>query len=234
MPCEKWSDVMAFHNRLFAGYNQFFFPEEYEDHNQCRWIPLNIYERHPSVNMNNASAHHYVNTEGWTRGPWCYVKLGDECQRINRDNETVNCTSLWAGNFSSPYEPRPCFAPCDYRHIAERTTPDKSETPLKEERHLSNFNEKLIEHLNDELFSSVSWGDMSYYSYLPSKQQLSASFIARRHYLLTTCVSILVFILLLFFGTYAWRRMRARQRKQRTRAEDDAVRTAIETESVPQ
>lgn len=51
-----------------------FFPDEYGDHNHCRQIFLNNYERDPQ--LNNASSHHYVQLpNSWQLGPWCYVNV---------------------------------------------------------------------------------------------------------------------------------------------------------------
>lgn len=50
-----------------------FFPEEQVWHNQCRTIRLNNYQRVPRYS--NASAHVFVDFDGWSTGPWCYVMV---------------------------------------------------------------------------------------------------------------------------------------------------------------
>ncbi|KAI1722369.1 hypothetical protein Ddc_06524 [Ditylenchus destructor] len=98
-PCENWAVVMDYHKKLFHGFNQYFFADEYGQHSYCRQIKLDAYRRHP--NTSKASAHHYVHTDGWKHGPWCYVKMGKN-----------NPTTLWNEQFESMYKPVPCFSQC--------------------------------------------------------------------------------------------------------------------------
>uniref|UniRef100_A0A915CVW7 Kringle domain-containing protein n=1 Tax=Ditylenchus dipsaci TaxID=166011 RepID=A0A915CVW7_9BILA len=97
--CENWKEVMKAHDQIFKGYNQFFFPDEYENNSNCRVIKLDKYERIPAEN--NASAHHYVHTDGWQNGPWCYVK-----------NSGAQETKLWNDRFKTPFSILPCFSLC--------------------------------------------------------------------------------------------------------------------------
>ena len=67
--------------------------------------------------MNNASAHHYVQTNGWQGGPWCYV-------RVQKD-KGEQMVELWNGRHKSEFMPRQCFPVCEEVKKSKEGTRDK-------------------------------------------------------------------------------------------------------------
>lgn len=149
-----------------------YFPVEYEEHSQCRTILLDQYERDPEVN--NASAHSFVNLDNWDRGPWCYVKViniwtpnNNILLLQNLPNETD--VKLWFGQFNSSYRPWPCFDRCAEQVDTTKTTRELPQIDLVSVSSLEkptatspvstggyyggyHYNYDLIENLTDRFF----------------------------------------------------------------------------------
>ncbi|KAI6181559.1 hypothetical protein M3Y98_00842000 [Aphelenchoides besseyi] len=200
--CARWSEVRA-------GMEDFFFPTEYETHSQCRTVLLDQYERNSDIN--NASAHSFIDTEGWKNGPWCYVKVPESKSR----------TSLWFGRFTSNYEPFRCFEFCADQIDPTTSVPESTSHPSSEVPFRYTYQVGLLDHLTDRFFNSFELDDVSYYT---SKHfsKLSIGFEIRRHYIFFLLVTLLFLGIGVMVGSWLWRKFRSNKK------EEPMMETAIE------
>ncbi|KAI6198038.1 hypothetical protein M3Y94_01297800 [Aphelenchoides besseyi] len=178
-----------------------FFPTEYETHAQCRTVLLDQYERNSDIN--NASAHSFIDTEGWKNGPWCYVKVPESKPR----------TSLWFGRFTSNYEPSSCFEFCADEIDQTTSVPESTSRPSSEVPFRYTYQVDLLDHLTDRFFSSFDLDDVSYYT---SKHlsKLSVGFEIRRHYIFFTLITLLFVGIGVMVGTWLWRKFRSNTKRR--------------------
>ncbi|KAE9553349.1 hypothetical protein FO519_003412 [Halicephalobus sp. NKZ332] len=163
--CETWKNATEYHHNLFKEYSQYFFPEEYAEHSYCQNIILNLYER--NGNFNNASAHHYVQTDGWMEGPWCYVEVENLEEK----------PTLWEKEKSN-YVTSPCFPKCDTRGLETETI---MEEPTEKPKKYQLYNEEILDRIGDLLSNSFDPGDNHHHNQPGCCKycQLPAAFVDR-------------------------------------------------------
>uniref|UniRef100_A0AC34RCI1 Kringle domain-containing protein n=1 Tax=Panagrolaimus sp. JU765 TaxID=591449 RepID=A0AC34RCI1_9BILA len=214
--CQVWKDVTNYHSKLFEDYPQFYFAEEFSDHNFCRNLNLNLYQRNKE--FNKASAHHFVQTNGWQNGPWCYVKIGEDEEK----------QKLWSGKFETIYRPSPCFQKCN---VLEHSPDDSAETEQAQTpRAFKSYNE-ILDNLADSLFVNFNQGNLDFYEKRPSDDVLSKSFKQTREYLFFAAMPFMVLSIVFVIGNH-YRKKFKKTKAETTKPQNRKGKT-VTTETPP-
>uniref|UniRef100_A0AC34RCF6 Kringle domain-containing protein n=1 Tax=Panagrolaimus sp. JU765 TaxID=591449 RepID=A0AC34RCF6_9BILA len=250
--CQVWKDVTNYHSKLFEDYPQFYFAEEFSDHNFCRNLNLNLYQRNKE--FNKASAHHFVQTNGWQNGPWCYVKIGEDEEK----------QKLWSGKFETIYRPSPCFQKCN---VLEHSPDDSAETEQAQTpRAFKSYNEildnladslfvnfnqgnldfyekqaqtprafksynEILDNLADSLFVNFNQGNLDFYEKRPSDDVLSKSFKQTREYLFFAAMPFMVLSIVFVIGNH-YRKKFKKTKAETTKPQNRKGKT-VTTETPP-
>ena len=75
---EYFNNVSVTNNKIYYSSNISHFPEEFQLHNYCRILPLDIYERSGTY---YAPQHAFVDFD-WRNGPWCFVLNPEKVAKI--------------------------------------------------------------------------------------------------------------------------------------------------------
>lgn len=93
-----FNNVSITNNKIYYSSNISHFPEEFQLHNYCRILPLDIYERSGTY---YAPQHAFVDFD-WRNGPWCFVLNPEKVAKIwvvNLYTSAVFCSGSIASGF---------------------------------------------------------------------------------------------------------------------------------------
>uniref|UniRef100_A0AC35FU00 Kringle domain-containing protein n=1 Tax=Panagrolaimus sp. PS1159 TaxID=55785 RepID=A0AC35FU00_9BILA len=214
--CETWKNVTNYHLDMFKGHYQFFFADEYMDHNYCRNIPLDAYQR--DGKFNNATAHTFVQTNGWKHGPWCYIKVSPENEHL-----------LW-GKKKTQYAPMPCFEQCSDEKVTTTIPPP----PLKEEdcsKTKFMYNNQLINNLAQNLFSNFDHGDSKYYESKPSDKNVSTEFESNAKIIFYAGMSLLIITVSAIFAKHYFLKWRKRPKNVKKESKEQEKEELVENDN---